>query len=378
MTPKITFITRHYPPSANINGESVCDMAQFLLEEYNIESNIICIDKDSDGGGQRREPIGNVIRLKSLFKNQKSFFRFFTFLYDGFILCREALKFKDSLIICTTSPPLLPFWASMLFPKKTKWALWSLDLFPEGFAATGKISQTNAFYQFVKKKSYQGNPNFLITLGHQQAKHLNQEYQKDIPHTILPCGVFFYQEKSKIIPDWWESDKIMLGYCGNVGDAHNAEFIRCAIDHVDPKVQKLILVLYGVKSQELKAYAKGKEGVVLLNNVPRNQLHFIDIHLVTLLKSWTHIAVPSKAVSAVSLGSSILFCGDKRSDNWDLLQNAGWFIDDNANLSKQVADFLKTVNKEAIQEKKKQAIEINSKLKKYISNTYKYIAESIE
>ena len=378
MKSKITFITRHYPPSANINGESVCDMVQFLLDEHQIQSNVICMSNDSHDGGKRRDPVGNVTRLKPLSRRETSIFRFISFLYDGYVLCREALKHKDTFIVCTTSPPMLPFWASLLFPKNIRWALWSLDLFPEGFAATGKIGENNFFYKLIKKVTYQGNPNLLITLGHKQAEHLNFEYGKNIPHVILPCGVFFYQEKSKETPTWWDSNKIMLGYCGNVGDAHNANFIKAVIDGFNPVTQKLILVLYGVKSERLKAYAKGKDGVILLDNVPRNQLRFIDVHLVTLLKSWTHIAVPSKAVSAVSLGSSILFCGDKKSDNWDLLKEAGWFIEDNETLSEQVYTFLKTINKKAIESKKENAIKINFNLKKYISDSYRYIAALVK
>ncbi len=76
----------------------------------------------------------------------------------------------------------------------------------------------------------------------------------------------------------------------------------------------------------VRAHAVNKPGIIIVKSVPRNQLGFIDVHLVSLVKSWTHVAVPSKAVSSVCSGSPIAFCGDQSSDNWRLLQEAAWFI----------------------------------------------------
>lgn len=30
--PSVVFITRYYPPNPNINGESICDMVNYLQE----------------------------------------------------------------------------------------------------------------------------------------------------------------------------------------------------------------------------------------------------------------------------------------------------------------------------------------------------------
>src|SRR5690606_2758425 len=140
-------------------------------------------------------------------------------------------------------------------------------------------------------------------LGPQQANHLQVQYKKIIPFLTLPCGVFFYQNKSEEKPAWWEPGKIFLGYCGNVADPHNPEFIKAVIDSIDAEKHRLVLALYGNRAAEVKSYAEGKPGIIITDNVPRSQLHFIGVHLVTLRKEWTHIAVPSKAVSAVMLGA---------------------------------------------------------------------------
>src|SRR5690606_23624403 len=99
----------------------------------------------------------------------------------------------------------------------------------------------------------------------------------------------------------------------------------------------------------------------------------IDIHLVTLRTSWTHIAVPSKAVSAVSLGCPILFCGSPESDNWYLLQKAGWFIpEDNIRLETKL--FLQRIHKTDIARKKDEAQLVNRQLQDTFLASYKAIA----
>jgi len=369
MPEHFVFLTRHYPPSPNINGESVCDLVEYLQQERGIRSTVVFTDRSFAGGGKRREPAGDLVRLWTPYQGTNALLRFFTFFFDGFLLAWTSRKYRNSWIVCTTSPPLLPFWATLFFGKR-KWALWAFDLFPEGFHATGLIGEKNPFYRFVKRITYRGHPDLLIALGPRQAAHLCREYGHPIPTLVLPCGVFFDLDKSDERPAWYDPEKIILGYCGNVGDPHNPDFIRAAIDNLDPDKQRLVLALYGNQAPALKQYAAGKPGVLLVESVPRNQLHFIAVHLVTLRRSWTHIAVPSKAVSAVSMGGAILFCGDRDSDNWYMFQQAGWFIDEQAGIHEQVARFLQTLSPEAVREKQSATPELNRKLQEAIRSGY--------
>ena len=85
------------------------------------------------------------------------------------------------------------------------------------------------------------------------------------------------------------------------------------------------MALYGSKAKKVIDYAKGKEGIVLVDNVERETMHQFDVHVVSLKSEWDHICVPSKAVSAISEGSAtILFNCSEKNDNWRLLQKAGW------------------------------------------------------
>lgn len=373
--PRITFITRHYPPNLNINGESVWDMARYLRDHFGIESRIICIDARFQWGGQQREPVGHVTRVKQLMQRNGTVGRLAGLLYDGLVLAWKARSYRNTLVICTTSPPLLPFWFSFFFGAADRWGIWAFDLFPESFAAAGQANPQHLIYRWIINRTYKTQPSFLIALGPGQAEHLQYRFNRPLPSIILPCGILFYQEKSEEHPVWrTREDLIYLGYCGNLGEQHNADFIKAAVDCINPEKHVLVLALKGTKSAEVVDYALGKPGVIMVDSVPRNQLHFIDVHLVSLLKSWTHLAVPSKAVSAIAANSAILFCGAPECDNWRLLQNAGWFIEESEDLHKQFRAFLEALTTENLQQRKMATGPLYEDLKRMVLAAYEEVA----
>jgi hypothetical protein len=84
--------------------------------------------------------------------------------------------------------------------------------------------------------------------------------------------------------------------------------------------------------------------------------------------------VPSKAITAVNIGSTILFCGDKDSDNWHMLCDAGWLIHERENMNIQIAQFLESVSREDIFQKKIAAKNISLRLQQYVTDAYSTIA----
>ncbi|MEO6901882.1 MAG: hypothetical protein ABI315_01860 [Bacteroidia bacterium] len=373
---KLTIVNRHYPPNVNITGENAWDLANYLIEKYKIDLTVVHIDRNYEGGGNKRKPVGNMVAVKTIYEGNNKFLRYLSGILDGYKLISKAAKLNNGPIIVMTSPPLLPMWASkILSSEKIEWILWSMDLFPEGFAASNEVSSNNILYKYAIKQTYKNTPNKIIALGPNQQKVLEKKYNKSIEHVILPCGVFLDQNKIETIPTWkTQPSKIHLGYCGNCGNAHSEKFIMNVIDCIDPETQHFILAVYGIKAEKLKNYAKNKSYVTILTSVPRNELHHIDIHLVTLVNSWTHIAVPSKAVSSICSGSTILFCGNKESDNWQLLKDAGWQVEDNQDLKLNVKKLLALLNWEDINVKKNNAIHISANLNKLVKESYDTIA----
>jgi hypothetical protein len=374
---KITIVNRHYPPNVNITGENAWDLANYLISTKNIDVAIVHIGRSYEGGGNQRKPVGKVHTVSTIYEGQNKILRYLSGMLDGWKLIRKAASLDHGPVIVMTSPPLLPMWASRIFTRrKIEWMLWSMDLFPEGFAATGEIGSDNFLYRYALEQTYKNPPSKIIALGPQQKAALEKKYGREIGGVVIPCGVFMEQSRNEIIPAWkTENGKIYFGYCGNCGNPHSAEFIKIVMDKLDPARHHMILAVYGNKADEVKRHAAGKNHVTILQGVPRNELHHIDVHLVTLVNSWTHVAVPSKAVSSVCSGATILFCGSQESDNWYLLQDAGWHVADNHKLSQNVEAVISSIDYAQILARKNNARLIAERLSQMIRESYDTIAQ---
>ncbi len=380
----VTIIDRNYPPNKSIIAESASDLAKSLIDQ-GIDVTVVHTDGNYPGGGAEGVKHGTTHTVKSYYSGKQKIIRLFSSLLEGYLLIKKALKVSKGPIIVMTSPPLLSYWAARKFTKKNiPWIYWTMDLFPEAFVANGLIKNNNPIYQHFLNTIYRAAPAGLISLGPIQADYLYEKYDKKLPTVILPCGVMVNKKKTERqlqeIPAWKKDEnKIYLGYIGNLGEAHSDEFLINIIDNLDPSRHQLILVLYGSKADKVKNYIKDKtDGIQLLDYLPRNELAFIDIHLVSLTPDWVNLCVPSKLVSAVHNKSLFLFHGIKACDSWASFQDAGWIIEANDQSNEQVKRFLTTISKEEIQKKKDQAQQLPHTLSTQIESAHQDIVQLIK
>lgn len=350
-------------------------MAEYLMKDSDAEVSIFCMDTDADGNTASMKVFGNVFRLKQRFNPNKKVGKLLNMLYDGYILIKKSKKHPSDLIIVTSSPPLLPFWASVLIKNNRKWAFWSLDLFPEGFVSANTIRENSGIFRFLKKRTYKHAPDLLIALGEEQAEHIQKNYQHPVPTIILPAGVTLEESKSDTPendkPTWYNPGLITLGYFGNVGQAHNPEFIQQMISASSGKNFQFILSVYGIRAEEVKAFARQFDHVIVVENgLAQHHLQYIDVHLVTLRTVWTHAAVPSKAVTAISTGRPIVFCGSEESDNWQMFKEAAWFIPENEQMELEINHFLSGITRGEINSKAAQTKKIVATLQQQVLNAY--------
>lgn len=380
----VTIVDRNYPPSKSVTAESASDLAKHLIDQ-NIEVNVVHTNGDYQGGGAEGVVVGNTYKVPSIYNGKQKLIRLISSLIEGFLLIRKAKKINKGVIIVMTSPPLLNFWASMLLRKNNiPWIYWSMDVYPQAFVAGNLIGEKSAIYQYFYKKTYDYPPVGMIALGDIQATYLEDHFKQKIDKAILPCGVFLNQKNGSHsetkTPEWRTDDsKIYLGYVGNLGEAHSVDFLKHIIDHLDEDRHKAIFVLYGSKAHIVIDYIKNKnsKAIVLLNFVPRQELKFIDIHLISLEPSWVNICVPSKMVSAVHKGSIFLFYGIKDCDSWCYLGKAGWIIEKSENDSARIQNFLNKVNQEMMEKKRAEAQSMPQLLQQNTEKAYEEIVDMI-
>lgn len=373
---RVVLLNRNYPPQNGITGHSANELFRFL-DSFGLDLNVVCINGNYSGVSEIEDEVfGKTHIINTFYSGKLKLFRLISSLYEGYMLTRKAISMKPNLIISMTDPALLNFWVSILSKnKKIPWVYWTMDLYPEAFASAGLISKNGFIYKMIKKVLKRNHPKFIISLGQYQFEYLKKEYNYNVPSVIFPCGISKIEKIENESIKKIIHDKISICYAGNLGEAHNPKFLKNIVDCINPKKHVLFLSLYGSKSDEVFEYAKNINGVYFLENLNRNHMHMIDVHLVSLIQKWDHVCVPSKAISAVSQGSAILFECSEENDNWQLLKNAGWRI--NFNDFEAVSKFMSTVSKDLILIKRKNALELSNKLKKIKENSFNNILNNI-
>ncbi len=372
----VTIVNRYYPPDGSITSESALDLCKFLISK-GVVVNIICTKAayNNSNSNIARTILGIVHRISGFYQGKNNFLRLISSTVESFLLIRKSLKINADITIVMTSPPLLNYFVALLFRKRKKrWIYWSLDLYPEAFKANKLVNANNLIYKHVLAISYSYPPEAIIALGKNQAAYLNHKFGKNLNNFILPCGVFLNSnnEARGKIPFWKkEKDKIYFGYIGNLGEAHSVDFLKLLIDNLNPDFHRLVLAVYGSKSQELLGYIKNKsDTILLLDHIDRGDLTHIDIHSASLNTEWTHICVPSKLVSAVHQSSCFLFMGPQTSDSWEYLNEAGWRIDNLKPIDDQLKAFLNNLTKDAVRQKQKAAIKLSSEIESDVQLAY--------
>lgn len=325
---RVNIINRNYPPHAGVTGESAAELAEYLTKA-GLAVNVLYVDAEYRKGGPALAAIGSIFTVRTFYNGKNKLLRLFSNIYESVRLLRLSKRLNPDVTICMTEPPLLSVCAAVMLPRKHPWILWSMDLYPEALAASHLVSTKNPVYRVLDRIVRTRSPHHVIGLGAYQIAFLAQKFDDRVGFTSLPCGIYAddFERDPQRAPEWSKVDsRLILGYCGNIGEAHSVEFLASVVDNLDAAQHRLILAVYGSRARAVLDYAVGKPGVEIVDFVRRDELKYIDIHLASLKAEWINVCVPSKTVSSVCSGSAFLYHGEPESDNWGLLKDAGWIL----------------------------------------------------
>lgn len=373
---KITIVNRLYPPIPGVTGESAFQLANYLRKHYGAFVSVVHAHSRYYGATQQLDIESTVYAIPSIYSGRFKPLRFMASLIDGYRMVKKARRLDSDAIILMTDPPLLAMWGSVLLRKKHPWVLWSMDIYPQAFVAGGLVTEHNPVYRYLFRKTFSQSPALLIALGEKQQQYIESAFGQSLPTVAFPCGITGDITKGDK-PEWYQSDKIIFGYCGNLGEAHDVRFVEAILPLIDPERHIFILAPYGRHADEILKKAVRYEGVVIQKFVSREQLAYIDIHLVSLLDKWTHICVPSKAFTAVCLGAAILYNGAESGDVWYKLREAGWYVPTGENMADEMASLVKHLNKPDVEDKRRAAARLASKLMDMEKSALKSIGDAL-
>ena len=365
---KIGIINRNVPPYKGATGFHAAKLAQHLLSTgfYNIQVTTI-------GTGRHEEDGIQVNTVSSVYSGRNKTIRLLSSGLESYRLVKKALSYDADFYIVLTDPPLLNYWAARLL-KKENWALWTMDLYPQGFVAGGLVAKSDFKTRKYLKILQAFPPSFLITLGTAQRQFLEPIFPTNIKSIEIPIGFRDRNiEQKGIPPRWAQKDKIILGYIGNLSEAHDPQLIKLISTAIDINRIHLVVACYGAHADLLKQSLKEVQGVSIVDKVKEEDLVFIDVHIVSLLEKWTHICVPSKALTGLELGAATLFVGSNKSDTWSFIDQAGWHI----NGLEEIPNWLSKVSLEEVNNKKLFAIKQSALLKRTLLKRWHQIDETI-
>ncbi len=323
--PSVCIINRNYPPVSGATGYHAHQLAQYLTsQELDVH---IVTTAHSKGQTQNK----NVHYVTPLYNGTTKKLRLLSSYLEATRLITKALKLNVDYYIIMTDPPLLNYIASRRMKGK-QWILWTMDLFPDGFVANGLVTSQNQLLEMYQRLLRKNPPLLMITLGKQQEQFLKDIYYPDTPAITWPIGLR-NEDKLKIqqtepegLPLWVGACRTIIGYVGNLGEAHNPDILRWVAEAVDPELYILVVSCQGAHKRKIEEALKAKDHVYLESHIPEYLMSKIDIHIVILRSEWTHICVPSKGITAIQYGGAVLFFGSKESDTWKYVETCGWQV----------------------------------------------------
>lgn len=265
-------------------------------------------------------------RVASLYSGTWPPARLAASLLEGWRLARLAAREAD-VVISLTDPPLLSLWLGPACRRRgRRWIEWTLDRYPDFFAATGLAGAGNPLYRLLVRRDAGLRPDAVIGLGAAQLEHLAIRRGPLPPALIVPVGLVWPVEPAPPAPDPDPDTPLTLVYAGTLGEAHDPAALAAIVARADPARFRFAFAVSGRHAAGLRQRLAGHPAVGWHDRLADCDLAAAAAHLVSLSSRATHLSVPSKAVTAICLGRPFLFCGRADADTWRDLGTAGWLV----------------------------------------------------
>ena len=318
----VCIINRNYPPRHGATGYQ----AYRLIHTIKQKTKDISLHMVTCGTkGVHDEEI----LVRPAYEGRRKAIRFFAAIIESILLIRKAKSLRPDVYIVMTDPPLLSFFASKML-RNQRWILWCMDIYPDAFVASGLVTSSNPITRYHQQSLRFYPPDLLLGLGEKQIAYLHKYYS--VKSVAIPVGLRDLELRTPegAVLEWYQEDKVIFGYLGSLGEAHDDRQLISLVRSMDPDRHLFVMSLQGVKDDHLRKELYGLSHVYDSDYIHDIHCKLIDIQIVSLLPHWTHICVPSKALSALQYGSAVLFIGSDQSDTWGYVKEAGWICPPNS------------------------------------------------
>lgn len=344
----VLFVNKFGPASNAITGLTAMELVDYL-HSVGIKVGFLCM-KAKYRANREEEAASKpypIWEIDGWYTGDNKILRLVMSLVDGFRLFLHACLIKRRTVVVMTDPPLLFLWFQ-LFRRFTCYSLgyYTMDLYPDAFLAGRYARKESLLYRLCERLMYKTAPDWLISLGKEQLEYLTHKFGSAPASIVFPCGLV--PRPATVPVKKAPSGKVSFCYGGNVGEAHDADFLIQFIQTLDPQKHVIYLSLYGTKSAGVLSAVENHPAVILCPVLSHADIAGIDISLVSLLPEWDHICVPSKAVTSAGCGSALLLNVSLACDSWQMFSEAAWHIPPALDYHEAVEKFLVDLSPESI------------------------------
>lgn len=329
---KILFLTDNFPPEINAPANRTYEHAKHWVKEKNVQVTIITSFPNHPHGKiydgyknklyckEKNEGI-NVIRVWTYMSSNDGVFKRILDFISFSIMSFFVGLFQKSDVVIATSPQFFTTFSAFFLSKikKIPWIFELRDLWPESIQAVGAINNRTilGILEKVELKLYKSASKIIVVTESFKNDLVSRKIDKNKIHVIyngVDLSLFKPMNKPiDLLKKYQLNDKIVIGYIGTHGMAHNLNFIiNCLININNKKIHFLFVGDGAKKSDLIKIAAEADlKNITFVDTVKRNEvvryLALLDISLINLKKENAFKKViPSKIFEASAMKIPIL------------------------------------------------------------------------
>ncbi|HKJ32778.1 MAG TPA: glycosyltransferase family 4 protein [Balneolales bacterium] len=347
---KILFITDNFVPEVNAPATRTYEHCREWVEWGTEITVITCVPNFPQGKvykGYKNKLFQveyidgiKVIRVWSYIAANKGFIkRILDYLSFSFMAFITGL-FQKADIIIATSPQFFTTWSAygLSLIKRKPWIFELRDLWPESIKTVG-VMKENSLYKslerielFLYRKANLVIPNTDAFKANLTIRGINADKIQVVPNGANLELFYPRAPQAKLLERLKTGNKLLIGYIGTHGMAHNLDFIlksALKLQDIDKELHFLFIGDGAQKKNLLKmADENNIKNVTFLDPIPKEKipdyLSVIDISLVPLKKAETFTKViPSKIFESAAMSKPILLGVEGQAEKIIKKYNAG-------------------------------------------------------
>lgn len=339
MKQTLWIITELFPPEETSTGYIMGEIANVMSQKYDVK--VICgpVVYDSAKKQNKRSNLIidnsiDIIRVKAITENKSSKFsrmkKFLLMSWNLYCVAKKKIKKEDHILMVTNPFPLVVLMGHLRRHRSFTMSLLAHDIMPESLYTEMNIP--SFIYKVALKifnKAY-ASTDQLIAIGRDMAEVLEDK-----------CRSYSHKPKISLIENWgdvkninptylFNSDKIVIQYAGNIGNAQGVGDFVEVLHKADCKNVSFCIWGTGSVENSIKEKVnkyKMTDRITFHGSYLRSQqqdvLNGCDMALVRLVDGMYGLGVPSKTYNILAAGKPILYIGEKNTEIWRVIEEHG-------------------------------------------------------